>query len=85
MEIFDFWPAAGLFLATGVALGMILMGFLAIGTYERGYKEGFVLRRPWRAELGARREAVIEARRREMRVAVPTAVVVTPSVAASGG
>jgi hypothetical protein len=48
----------GLWLLAGVAIGMILMAFLAIGTYQRGYEEGFRLRRPWRAELGARRLAI---------------------------
>ncbi len=49
----------GFWLLAGVALGVILMAFLAIGTYERGYNEGYSLRRPWRTELGARRRALI--------------------------
>jgi hypothetical protein len=52
MALFGFW------LLAGVALGMILMGFLAIGTYQRGYEEGYFRRRPWRGELAARRQAV---------------------------
>ncbi|MGH2379446.1 MAG: hypothetical protein ACRDGT_13375 [Candidatus Limnocylindria bacterium] len=48
----------GIWLVAGVAIGMILMAFLAIGTYKRGYEEGYGLRRPWRSELGARRLAV---------------------------
>ena len=44
----------GIWLLAGVAIGMILMAFLAVGTFQRGYEEGYRLRRPWRAELGAR-------------------------------
>ena len=52
-------------LLAGVAIGMILMAFLAIGTYQRGYDAGFMLRKPWRAELLLRREAVTAAAVRE--------------------
>jgi hypothetical protein len=58
----------GLWLLAGVAIGMIVMAFLAIGTYQRGYDEGYRLRRPWRAELGARRLAVATASLRETAV-----------------
>jgi hypothetical protein len=44
---------AGLFL--GVALAMVVLGFLAIDAYRRGYEEAAAERRVWRAELGARR------------------------------
>ncbi len=47
---------AGLLL--GVALGMIVVGFLAIGAYERGFDEALERRRAWRAELVARRAVV---------------------------
>lgn len=50
---------SGSWLIAGVVLGMILMAFLAIGTYQRGYDEGVRMRRPWRAELAARRQAVL--------------------------
>ena len=58
---------SGLWLLAGVALGMILMAFLAIGTYRRGYDDGFFRRKPWRAELRARREAHIGARERAVK------------------
>lgn len=55
MMVFGFWLLAGL------ALGMILMAFLAIGTYQRGYEAGSVGRRAWRTELEARRTAFVSA------------------------
>ena len=42
----------------GVALGVIVVGFLAIAAYQRGYDEAFGRRREWRAELVARRAAI---------------------------
>lgn len=45
----------------GVALGMILMAFLAIGTYQRGYDAGTLLRKPWQAEIALRRQAAVAA------------------------
>lgn len=48
----------GIWLAAGVVIGMTLMAFLGIGTYDRGYDEGFRLRRPMRAELEARHLAM---------------------------
>ena len=62
-----------LWLLAGVAIGMILMAFLAIGTYQRGYDAGFLLRKPWRTELGLRREAVTVAAIRESRPAARVA------------
>lgn len=64
----------GLWLLAGVALGMILMAFLAIGTYQRGYAEGYFLRRPWRAELGARRLALTDPYVRTVPVAALTSL-----------
>jgi len=46
---------AGLFL--GVALAVVVLGFLAIQAYGRGYEEAAAGRRMWRAELAARRLA----------------------------
>ena len=54
----------GMWLLTGVVFGMILMAFLAIGTYQRGYNDGFFLRKPWRVEFSARHQAAIAARKR---------------------
>jgi hypothetical protein len=46
---------AGLFL--GVALAIVVLGFLAIDAYRRGYEEADAGRRAWRAELAARQTA----------------------------
>jgi hypothetical protein len=46
---------AGLFL--GVALAIVVLGFLAIDSYRRGYEEAAAGRRVWRAELAARHAA----------------------------
>jgi predicted membrane chloride channel (bestrophin family) len=44
-------------LIVGLALGLIVIGFLAIAAYERGYDEAIGKRKQWRAELVARRAA----------------------------
>lgn len=41
----------------GVALGVIIVGFLAVGAYDRGFNEALHRRRVWRAELVARQAA----------------------------
>lgn len=51
MEVFVF----GLFI--GVALGVIVVGFLAVGAYDRGFNEALHRRKAWRAELVARQAA----------------------------
>jgi len=48
--------AAGL--VVGLALGLIIIGFLAVAAYQKGYEEALGKRRTWRAELVARRAAV---------------------------
>lgn len=45
-------------LMVGLALGLIVIGFLAIAAYQRGYEDAFGRRRQWRAELVARQAAV---------------------------
>jgi hypothetical protein len=65
MVLFGFWILAG------VALGMILMGFLAMGTYQRGFEEGYFRRKPWRGELAARRQAVRNVYARETALITP--------------
>mgnify|MGYP001558082182 CR=1 FL=1 len=65
MVLFGFWLLAGL------ALGMILMAFLAIGTYQRGYEAGYVSRKFWRTELEARRTAFANAYDRGALAASP--------------
>ncbi len=44
-------------LVVGLALGLIIIGFLAVAAYERGYDEAVGKRKQWRAELVARRTA----------------------------
>ncbi|TMG53952.1 MAG: hypothetical protein E6H84_10125 [Chloroflexi bacterium] len=41
-------------LMAGVAIGMIIVGFLAIGAYDRGYTDALERRKAWRTELVAR-------------------------------
>ena len=41
-------------LMAGVALGMIIVGFLAIGAYDRGHTDALERRKAWRGELIAR-------------------------------
>lgn len=45
----------GLFI--GVALGLVVIGFLAVGAYDRGFNEALLRRKAWRAELVARQTA----------------------------
>ncbi len=47
--------AAGVII--GVAFGLIVVGFLAVTAFQRGYDEALFRRREWRAELVARRAA----------------------------
>ncbi|HEV8669638.1 MAG TPA: hypothetical protein VGS01_02770 [Candidatus Limnocylindria bacterium] len=42
-------------LIVGVALALVVLGFLAIGSYGRGYEDAEMRRREWRAELATRR------------------------------
>src|SRR5438270_12303949 len=42
-------------LMVGVALGLVVVGFLAIRAYDRGYDEALERRKAWRGELQARR------------------------------
>lgn len=44
-------------LMAGVAFGVIVVGFLAVGSYERGFDEALHRRKAWRAELVARQAA----------------------------
>jgi hypothetical protein len=53
----------GLGLMIGVALGIIVVGFLAVRSYEHGYDEAFERRKAWRGELMARQTAAIRAHR----------------------
>lgn len=44
-------------LLAGVALGVIVIGFLAVGAYDRGFNEALLRRKAWRTELVARQVA----------------------------
>ena len=44
-------------LMLGVAFGVAVVGFLAVGAYDRGFNEAFHRRKAWRAELVARQAA----------------------------
>ncbi len=41
-------------LIVGVALGVVIVGFLAIGAYDRGFTSAMERRKVWRGELVAR-------------------------------
>jgi hypothetical protein len=53
----------GLGLMIGVALGIIVVGFLAVRSYEHGYDEALERRKAWRGELMARQAAAIRTHR----------------------
>jgi hypothetical protein len=53
----------GLGMVIGVALGIIVVGFLAVRSYEHGYDEALERRKAWRGELTARQAAAIRAHR----------------------
>jgi hypothetical protein len=44
-------------LLLGVAFGVIVVGFLAVGAYDRGFSEALLRRKAWRAELVVRQAA----------------------------
>lgn len=44
-------------LMIGVAFGVLVVGFLAVGAYDRGFNEALHRRKAWRAELVARQAA----------------------------
>jgi hypothetical protein len=44
-------------LMIGVAFGVLVVGFLAVGSYERGFNEALQSRKAWRTELVARQAA----------------------------
>lgn len=41
-------------LMIGVAFGVTVVGFLAVGAYDRGFNEALHRRKAWRTELVAR-------------------------------
>jgi hypothetical protein len=50
-------------LMVGTALGIVVVGFLALRAYEHGYDEALERRKAWRGELVARQNAAIRAHR----------------------
>jgi hypothetical protein len=44
-------------LIIGVAFGVIIVGFLAVGAYDRGFDEALHRKKAWRAELVLRQAA----------------------------
>ncbi|HEX9268352.1 MAG TPA: hypothetical protein VF998_00790 [Candidatus Limnocylindria bacterium] len=52
-------------LIVGVALGMVVIGFMAIRAYDRGYDDALERRQAWRTELLARQ--AVAARGQEVR------------------
>jgi hypothetical protein len=55
----------------GIALGTIVTGFCAIGSYDRGSDS--VRRKSWSVEHDARKKAAIISRARPRRIAQPIA------------
>lgn len=53
-------------LLSGIALGVLIVGFLAVGAYNRGFEDARFRRKEFRAELVAR-EAVPERLRQPVR------------------
>jgi len=45
----------------GTALGIVVIGFLAVRSYDHGYSEALDRRKAWRGELVARQTAAIRA------------------------
>ena len=45
----------------GTALGIVVVGFLAVRSYDHGYTEALDRRKAWRGELVARQAASIRA------------------------
>ena len=41
-------------LVFGTAFGMVVVGFLAVGSYQRGFSRALECRKEWRGELVAR-------------------------------
>lgn len=41
-------------LLVGIAFGMVVVGFLAVGSYQRGFSQALERRKEWRGELVAR-------------------------------
>jgi hypothetical protein len=51
----------------GTALGIVVVGFLAVRSYDRGYSEALERRSAWRGELVARQAAAVRAHRATLK------------------
>lgn len=47
----------------GVALGVLVVGFLAVGAYNKGFSDAMERRKAWRTELVARQDVGLRAMR----------------------
>ena len=53
----------------GTALGIVVIGFLAVRAYDHGYDEALDRRKAWRGELMARQTAAVRAYQRSLKKA----------------
>jgi hypothetical protein len=51
----------------GTALGIIVVGFLAVRSYGNGYDEALQRRKAWRGELQARQTVAIRSHRASLK------------------
>lgn len=51
----------------GTALGIVVVGFLSVRSYDHGYTEALERRKAWRGELVARQTAAIRAHRTDLK------------------
>jgi hypothetical protein len=51
----------------GTALGIVVVGFLAVRAYDHGYDEALERRKAWRGELVARQAAAIRLHRSSLK------------------
>jgi hypothetical protein len=57
----------GLGMILGTALGIVVVGFLAVRAYDHGYDEALERRKAWRGELAARQTAAIRSHRATLK------------------
>jgi len=56
-------------LMVGTALGIVVIGFLAVRAYDHGYDEALDRRKAWRGELLARQSAAVRSYRSSLKKA----------------
>jgi len=54
-------------MVVGTALGIIVVGFLAVRSYARGYDEALERRKAWRGELAARQAVAVQSHRASLK------------------